>query len=633
MKRILESCLWAMVAVFAAASVTAEVKTDVNLVPAIRAAGTYPTYWSTATTGARTDVNQLFDGIVWTSEPGNGVVDRRWIIGAFKSNGADPMGTRVMLTVPDAYEPGSRLVLKRYRLFRCPYWAQAARFITKWSVWGVPDGATSDTNQWQKLDERVWPKYDASLVPECWPTSGNAPEGETNSFDCATVASRGFRAFAFVPQGSTYYDQAVADPSKAQTSDMELFQIEYDVDIYDYPVCSITNDLGFAIDDAQSQGFSPANGASLNFSQTVSAPDVHDYQNSHTYRPRGYRIEGYDFANDTWTNRLEVTDGTRSFSYEVPSDPAARERIVWLYERSPYYTGTVSLVRLSEYLEGRSVNGKDYTWIPSDAGIGEGNGTKSLFDGVTYLEYGDWRRWYGSIKKGARSRLNLTSTTKDMPLDDGDVFYLSKYRIYMTSMGSNERVRAPTAWTLKTGVCSGEPETLADSRSGVDWSQVPFSTQGANYQEFALDQTVAFSKILFTPTNSAAHTADPDQNITVSLLEVDLWGTVANTNGTLRVVPSRAGIASNGFSPAFGTLLTEAATLTAPVYVRENGEKYPCVGYRLEWLDETTGQWKLDHESNERTFSFTPNSEKAYRLVWGIGWQIYTQNGLVIYIR
>ena len=631
MKRILKSCLGAMVAVFAAASVTAEVKTNVNLVPAIRATGTYPTYWSTATTGARTDVNQLFDGIVWTSEPGNGVVDRRWIIGAFKSNGADPMGTRVMLTVPDAYEPGSRLVLKRYRLFRCPYWAKADRFITKWSVWGVPDGATSDTNQWQKLDERVWPRYNASLAPNCWPTTGNAPEGETNSFDCATVASSGFRAFAFVPQGSTYYDQAVADPSKVQDSDMELFQIEYDVDIYDYPLCSITNDLDFAIDDVQAQGFSPANGASLNFSQTVSAPDVHDYQNSHTYRPRGYRIEGYDFANETWTNRLEVTDGTRSFSYEVPSDPAARERIVWLYERSPYYTGTVSLVRLSEYLQERGVNGMDYTWIPSNAGIKEGH--KTLFDGVTYLTNGDWRRWYGSIKDGARSQLNLTSSTKDMPLDDGDVFYLSKYRIYMTSMGSNERVRAPTAWTLKTGVGSGEPETLADSRSGVDWSQVPFSTQGANYQEFALDQTVAFSKILFTPTNSAAHTADPDQNITVSLLEVDLWGTVANTNGTLRVVPSRAGVTSSGFAPALGTLLTESGTLTAPVYVRENGEKYPCVGYRLEWLDETTGQWKLDHESNERTFSFTPNSEKAYRLVWGIGWHIYTQNGLVIYIR
>lgn len=316
--------------------------------------------------------------------------------------------------------------------------------------------------------------------------------------------------------------------------------------------------------------------------------------------------------------------------YEVPSDPAARERIVWLYELSPYYTGS-GLVRLSEYLEGRGVNGKDYTWIPSDAGIAEGQYT--LFDGVTYLTYGDWRRWYGSIKKGARSQLNLTSSTKDMPLDDGDVFYLSKYRIYMTSMGSNERYRAPTAWTLKTGVGSGSAETLADSRSGVDWSQVPFNTQGANYQEFALDQAVAFTKLLFTPTNSAAHAENPDQNITVSLLEVDLWGTVANTNGTLRVVPSRAGVTSSEFAPAFGTLLTEAATLTAPVYVRENGEKYPCVGYRLEWLDETTGQWKLDHESNERTFSFTPNSEKAYRLVWGIGYDIFEGKGMVIFIR
>ena len=619
---------------FISASATAEVKTDVNLVPATRAAQKYPTFTSTATYGNGKNVNYLFDEIIWQPKGGeDGYPDNRWLIGAYKSIGSDPMGLRVVVKLNDGYEPGSRIVLKRYRLFRCPFWGKSERFITRWSVWGIPDGAGSDTNLWQKLDERIWPVYSASLAPNCWPNSQHAPEGETNSFDCATIVPGGFRSFAFVPQGSNLYDQEVAGTKDAQANDMELYEIEYDVDIYDYPVCSITNDLGFAIDDAQSQGFSPANGASLNFSQTVSAPDVHDYQNSHTYRPRGYRIEGYDFANDTWTNRLEVTDGTRSFSYEVPSDPAARERIVWLYERSPYYTGTVSLVRLSEYLEGRSVNGKDYTWIPSDAGIGEGNGTKSLFDGVTYLEYGDWRRWYGSIKKGARSQLDLTSPTQDMPLDDGDVFYLSKYRIYMTSMGSNERYRAPTAWTLKTGVGSGDPETLADSRSGVDWSQVPFSTENANYQEFDLSEAAAFSKLLFTPTDSAAHTENPDQNITVSLLEVDLWGTVANTNGTLRVVPSRAGIASNGFSPAFGTLLTEAATLTAPVYVRENGEKYPCVGYRLEWLDETTGQWKLDHESNERTFSFTPNSEKAYRLVWGIGWQIYTQNGLVIYIR
>lgn len=624
MKRMQKNWLCAIGTVLISTFATAEVKTDVNLVPAIRAAGTYPTYWSTADQGARTNVGQLFDEVVWaTSE-----TDRRWIIGAFKSNGADPMGTRVVLTVPDAYEPGSRLVLKRYRLFRCPYWANGNRFITKWSVWGIPDDETSDTNKWQKLDERVWPRYDASLVPECWPTSGNAPEGETNSFDCATVASRGFRAFAFVPQGSTYYDQAVADPSKAQTSDMELFQIEYDVDIYDYPVCSITNDLGFAIDDAQSQGFSPANGVSLNFSQTVSAPDVHDYQNSHTYRPRGYRIEGYDFANETWTNRLEVTDGTRSFSYEVPSDPAARERIVWLYERSPYYTGA-SLVRLSKYLEERGVNGKTYTSEPNNADIAEG--PKTLFDGVTYLEDGEWYRWRALLSKNPWSKLTLPSGATGVPLYDGDLFYFSKYRIYMTSMGSNERRRAPTAWTLKTGAGASEPETLADARMGVDWSTISYNVRGANYQEFELAQTVAFNKILFTPTNSVAHQEGDSAN-TVSLLEVDIWGNVANPKGSLRVLQSRQGCVSNGFSPAIGTLLTETGTITAPNYVRKDGEKYPCVGYRLEWFDETACQWKLDHESNERTFSFTPNSEKAYRLVWGIGWQIYTQNGLVIYI-
>ena len=167
---------------------------------------------------------------------------------------------------------------------------------------------------------------------------------------------------------------------------------------------------------------------------------------------------------------------------------------------------------------------------------------------------------------------------------------------------------------------------------GVDWSTISYNVRGANYQEFELAQTVAFNKILFTPTNSVAHQEGDSAN-TVSLLEVDIWGNVANPKGSLRVLLSRQGIVSNGFSPAIGTLLTETGTITAPNYVREDGEKYPCVGYRLEWFDETACQWKLDHESNERTFSFTPNSEKAYRLVWGIGYDIFEGKGMVIFIR
>ena len=410
---------------------------------------------------------------------------------------------------------------------------------------------------------------------------------------------------------------------------MELYEIEYDVDIYDYPVCSITNDLDFAIDDAQAQGFSPANGASLNVSQTVSAPEyIHEYP--YTYRTRGYRIEGYDRENSMWTNRLEVTDGSNLFVYEVPEDPSAQERVVWLYERKVYYT-EANPIRLSKYLEALGVNGSSYTWWPDGAGIGEGH--KTLFDGVTYLLNGDWRRWYGSIKKGARSQLTLPSASTGVPLYEGDLFYFSKYRIYMTSMGSNERARAPTAWTLKTGVGTGDPETTVDTRSGIDWSAIPFSTRGANYQEFELSETASFSKILFTPTDSGAHQSNPDANITVSLLEVDIWGNVANPKGTLRVLSSRSGVAPTAFAPALGTLLENSGTLSAPTFVRENGERYPCVGYRLEWFDEAECLWKLDHESDQRTYSFTPNSEKAYRLVWGIGYQLYGTKGMVVVFK
>ena len=629
MKRILESCLWAIVAVFAAASAAAEVKTNVNLVPATRAAKKYPTFTSTVTSGNNKNVNNLFDEIIWQPKGDDGYTDNRWLISAYKSIGSDPMGLRVVIKLNDEYEAGSRIVLKRYRLFRCPFWGKSERFITRWSVWGIPDGAGSDTNQWQKLDERSWPVYNAALSPNCWPNSQHAPEGETNSFDCATIVPGGFRSFAFVPQDSNLYDQEVAGTTSVQANDMELYEIEYDVDIYDYPVCStITNNLDFAIDDAQAQGFSPALGSSLNFSQTVSAPEyIHEYP--YTYRTRGYRIEGYDWENDVWTNRLEVTDGSNSFVYDVPENPAAQERVVWLYERNVYYT-EANPIRLSKYLEALGVNGKAYTTEPNNADIAEG--PKTLFDGVTYLENGDWQRWRAMLSKDPWSKLSLPSGATGAPLYDGDLFYFSRYRIYMTSIGSNERRRAPTAWTLKTGVGTGDPETTVDTRSGIDWSTIPFSTRGANYQEFELAQTVAFNKILFTPTNSVAHQEGDSAN-TVSLLEVDIWGNVANPKGTLRVLQSRQGIVSNGFSPAIGTLLTVAGTITAPNFVREDGEKYPCVGYRLEWFDETACQWKLDHESDERAFSFTPDGDKAYRLIWGIGWQICEPNGLVIHFR
>ncbi len=605
-----------------------EVKTDVNLVPATRAAGKSPTFTSTATQGTKPNVNNLFDEIIWQPKGDDGYTDNRWLVGAYKSNGADPMGTRVVLKLNDEYEPGSRIVLKRYRLFRCPFWGKSERFITRWSVWGIPDGAGSDTNLWQKLDERSWPVYDATLSPNCWPNTSNAPVGETNSFDCATIVSGGFRSFAFVPQGSNLYDQEVAGTIAEQANDMELYEIEYDVDIYDYPVCSITNDFDFAIDDAQTQGFSPALGSSLNFSQTVSAPEyIHEYP--YTYRTRGYRIEEYDWENDVWTNRLEVTDGSNSFVYEVPADPAAQERVVWLYERNVYYT-EANPIRLSKYLEERGVSGKAYTTEPNNADIAEG--PKTLFDGVTYLENGDWQRWRALLSKDPWSKLSLPPGATGVPLYDGDLFYFSKYRIYMTSIGSNERRRAPTAWTLKTGVGASEPETLADTRLGVDWSKISYNVRGANYQEFELAQTVAFNKILFTPTDSVAHQEGDSAN-TVSLLEVDIWGNVANPKGTLRVLSSRSGVAQTAFAPALGTLLENARTLSAPTFVKENGERYPCVGYRLEWFDEGECLWKLDHESDQRTYSFTPKSEKAYRLVWGIGYQPYGTKGMVVIVK
>ena len=67
-KTVLKYWLWVVAAAFGAASATAEVKTDVNLVPAIRAAGKSPTFTSTATQGTKANVNNLFDEIITLSK-------------------------------------------------------------------------------------------------------------------------------------------------------------------------------------------------------------------------------------------------------------------------------------------------------------------------------------------------------------------------------------------------------------------------------------------------------------------------------------------------------------------------------------------------------------------------------------
>ena len=580
---------FAIVAALVAVVSFGEIKTNVNLVPAIREAGLSPTFSGLG------DVKRLFDGVTYRTETAPD--DYRWLVDVYGAYKEDSSKAYAKVTIPADYEKGSRLVLKSYRLYRVSYWRNAKREINHWKVYGVPEGAT-DSSQWTLLDERT----------KTW--SGNPTQSENNTFECANVVASGFRAFCFVPLESTLYNSNVAAGKSQESYDMELFEIEYNVDVLDYPVCEVRSECEVGDPGA----YSPAIGSGISAAQTLSAPELLSVY-PETHQLRGHRIERYDGETEAWIVREEVTDGAHEVAYALPDDFYARERFTWLYDELPYYVDQGPM-RLSDYLAAKGLNGRTYTTYEKAPGAvrTEGNGAVSLFDGVTYLADGNWNRWLGNIKKGAKSQVSVTSASSGSPITEGDLFYLSKYRLYMLSMGGKEKDRAPTAWSLTAGVGSATAEL--DAKADVSWSGISYSAREKNYLEFTPDETFGFDTLLFTPINSAAHTSNPDQDYTVGLLEVDLWVNVANPKGTLRVRMCRDGFADEGFEPALNALVSEAGTLTAPKTVEGQDGRYAVSGYRLEKFDFEACRWNLAEESEDRSYDFVPDADAAYRLVW-----------------
>ena len=248
-----------------------------------------------------------------------------------------------------------------------------------------------------------------------------------------------------------------------------------------------------------------------------------------------------------------------------------------------------------------------------DKNVYSASSGRYLFNGVTGGSTAG-ERWLAYLGAAGGCYAGLGKLDLGMQLK-GDLYYVSKYTLYMLSNSGNEQKRAPTAWTLTGATSTDGARSVIDERSGVSWSG---KTTSANAYEFTpAHPEVGFADIRFTPTASS-YVNPGASEISVGLMELQLCVNTANPPGTLRVF-NGGDVLNEGFSVASKTLLTESATVTAPEYAIgvSGARRYAVTGYRLEKFNLTETVWELVEEVKDaRTYAFTPDAAAGYRLIW-----------------
>ena len=563
-------------------SAIAEVLLDQDFRTVIHTAGAnvWPTVSGNNRSGA---INNAFDGVRFSSDS-----NKRWLssfkdFGVFGVEGKE--GVYAQMLAPKAFL--GRIYLKKYRFYLLSCGGnEAARAPKSWKVFGVPANANGSAD-WTGLDSQSdytsWEK----------PTVETANEFE---IDEKKIAGNGFRAFRFVPLDSAARTWSSTNP------DFGLMEIEFVVDVYR----NVTIETELADAFRQQGDYSPAPGTAFDGVTTLTAPKCAE-KNGKTYILTGHRID--EMQNGRWKTVATVEDGNNSFDYEPAEDPNTVRRVVWLWRESaiPIDMGPVEMVSLfadrGKVLQDYVYGGNKYS----------GSRLACLFDGILGgTDSGD--RWLGI---GDLSQLKCYGGVKNLSsvLMSGDLFYVKSYALYRLSTGGNEKSRAPTAWKLTVSSDGGTFESI-DERLNVDWSN---TTATDNAYEFTPQHPeVGFTDIRFTPTASSV--TDPGTSgITVGLMELRLNVNMANPPGTLRVYNGND-VLDTGFSVANKTLLSEAATVTAPEFAigASGAKRYAVTGYRLEKFNLAETAWELVEkvEDGTRTYSFTPDADVGYRLVW-----------------
>ncbi len=544
--------------------------------------------------------NNAFDGIRFTSDTGE-----RWLssfkdFGVFGDEGK--VGVYAQMQAPSVFL--GRIYLKKYRFYLLSCGGnEAARAPKSWKVFGVPANAT-DSSSWTELDAQSG--YTSWTKPT---------EETTNEFAIAEekVSGAGFRAFRFVPLDSQARTWSNTNP------DFGLMEIEFIVDVYRN--VTIATDLA---DPFRMQGeYSPSLGTAFDGVTTLTAP-AYAEKGGKTYVCAGHRID--EQQGGRWVTVETVEDGQNSFSYAPAEDPNVVRRVVWLWRESaiPVDFGAVDMYSLFKD-RGSTLSGSAY-----GVNLHSSSSSKRLFDGTDGgSTAGD--RWLGvgplSESSGCHTGVRQLPSTVLTP---GDLFYVKSYTLYRLSNSGNEATRAPTAWLLTGAASDDGPRSTIDERTGVSWEG---KTSSNNAYEFTpAHPEIGFCDVRFTPTASGV--ANPSSStVSVGLMEMRLYVNMANPPGTLRVYVGED-VLDTGFSVADRTLLTEAATVTAPEYAvgKSGARKYAVTGYRLEKFNLADTAWELVGEvSGTRTYSFTPDASAGYRLTWtheGVGeinpWRLTT---------
>lgn len=568
-------------AVAVAASVSAEVLTDQDFKTVIHTAGS--SVWPAVSGNNRSgSQNNAFDGTRFSTDTG-----KRWL-SSFKDfgyygDGSGKEGVYAQMLAPDAFL--GRIYLKKYRFYLLSCGGnEVARAPKAWKVFGVPKGATGSSD-WIELDSRSGF------------TSWVKPTEETpNEFAIADdkLVGAGFRAFRFMPTDSEARTWSTTNP------DFGLMEIEFVVDVYR----NVT--VATEIPDAfRKQGdYSPALGTAFDGVTTLTAPTYVE-KGGKTYVCAGHRID--EQRGDRWVTVETVEDGQSSFSYAPAEDPNAVRRVIWLWRESavPVDLGPVDMFALF------ADRGQELRLSAYEKNVY--SSARYLFNGVTGgSSVGE--RWLAYLGADGGCCAGLGKLDLGMQLK-GDLYYVSKYALYMLSNSGNEQRRAPTAWTLTGSTSTDGARSVIDERSGVSWSD---KTTSANAYEFTpAHPEVGFSDIRFTPTASS-YVNPGASEISVGLMELQLCVNTANPPGTLRVF-NGGDVLNDGFSVASKTLLTESATVTAPEYAIgvSGARRYAVTGYRLERFNLTETVWELVEEVKDaRTYVFTPDATAGYRLIW-----------------
>ncbi len=567
----------------------------------------------------------LFNGKSWAPSS-NTSYDGRYLVNVSKYRGDDNTGVWAKVTAPDNFYSGKRIVLKKYRLHRLSFWGNAKwRAPTEWKIYGVRKDDSKVLLAYENLGTDYWTNYDDQ----------NIPEDEENDFyikaEYADAANEGFHSYKveFINSHYTSNKEAGKEVSTAdalKSYNLGLQELSLFVDIKE-PQTHITFSFDCSEESLQFSDdipFSPYLSTTFNGSKTLSASRRAN-KAFHSYKLKGYKIE--KLVDDAWIAESEVTlpEGENSFEF-IPTSYTEQRRITWIYDEMNYYED-MGPVSFAKYL---FANGYYTGDLGSNGKFIFQNEYHNLFNGESFTTaFIEESRLIASIYKAQKDEGIFPYVRASIPkkvLDNGYEFFITKYRPYALSLGGNENIRRPTAWTLQvTNTTSNGEYIEVDSQLGVSWENTAYNQKYRNYLEFNLETPVELCALQVTFKDSAAYQEHKDQDLNateirdvldVGLMEFEVFVGVANPRGTMRVMTVLENIDQSEFSHKRESLVNESATITAPQYAVTNSKRYPCLGYKIETFNEETCTWIGSEIVNALSYEYTPDATKRERLTW-----------------